>query len=298
VRVSQLSFDSADTVVIASGSVFSDALSASSLAGLYDAPVLLTEPGRLPSAVASEIRRLGASKAYIVGGPSSVSWNVQRAIGALAGMNVQRIGGVDRYEVSANVAKHVDAVQDPLRDGRVFLVSGAVFSDALSVAPSSFTQGIPVLLTPQGRLPRSVRAVLADSDVVGTVIVGGPASVSWNVQREVSGIGGMTLERVYGPDRYTTAREFADWALLGGMVDTGYVGLATGEDFPDALMGGAAAGVNDGVLLLTEGGRLSSATEQFLQAEAQTKTQVRIYGGEQRVSAYVETRVRNALPEQ
>jgi putative cell wall-binding protein len=298
VRVSQLEFESADTVVIVNGMVFSDALSASSLAGLYDAPVLLTTPGKLPYSVVAEIERLGATKAYIVGGPASVSWSVQHALNDMPGVSVTRISGDDRFEVSANVAQHLDVVRDPLYDGRVFVVSGEVFPDALSVSPTSYDHGIPVLLTPAGKLPHAVRDVLEDPDVIGTVIVGGPASVSWSVQREVSDIGGMTIERVYGPDRYTTAIEFADWAMVHGMSSSGYVGTAVGDDFPDALMGGAAVGSNGGVLLLTDGRRVSSAVDAFLRSESTTSTQVRVFGGEQRVTAFVENSLRNALPEQ
>ena len=298
VRVSQLSFDSADTVVIANGQVFSDALSASSLAGLYDAPVLLTSPGKLPSSVVGEIKRLGASKVYIVGGPASVSWNVQRALDGLPGVSVKRITGADRYEVSANVAMHVADEQGAAFDGRALLVSGGVFSDALSVSPVSFSAGIPVLLTQTGSLSRPARAALADARITDAVIVGGPVSVSWDVERNVSALPGTGVERVYGSDRYSTAVAFADWALDQGLADAQYAGIATGEDFPDALMGGAAAGAGGGVLLLTQGSRLSSAANSFLRAESDKNTQVRIYGGEQRVSAYVENSVRNALPEQ
>lgn len=58
----QEGFNSAETVVIASGNSFADALSVTSLAGFYDAPVLLTATDNLSEQASEEITRLGAKK--------------------------------------------------------------------------------------------------------------------------------------------------------------------------------------------------------------------------------------------
>ncbi|MDO9108759.1 MAG: cell wall-binding repeat-containing protein, partial [Coriobacteriia bacterium] len=54
-------------VVIASGYGWADALPASALAGVVDGPLLLVAKDSVPAEVATEISRLGAIKAYIVG---------------------------------------------------------------------------------------------------------------------------------------------------------------------------------------------------------------------------------------
>lgn len=66
--ISKHNFESADTVIIATGTDFADALAASGLAGCVEGPVLLTRPGNLPDVTASELRRLRARNAIIVGG--------------------------------------------------------------------------------------------------------------------------------------------------------------------------------------------------------------------------------------
>lgn len=61
-------------VIIATARSFPDALGGSALAGMLDAPILLTEPTYLPPSVATEIvEELGASKVIILGGTGAVS---------------------------------------------------------------------------------------------------------------------------------------------------------------------------------------------------------------------------------
>jgi spore germination protein YaaH/putative cell wall-binding protein len=75
--------DGPATAYVATGTVFSDSLSASALAGRDGGPLLLVRPDSLPAEVADELRRLNPSRVVIVGGPASVSDGVRAAIAAL-----------------------------------------------------------------------------------------------------------------------------------------------------------------------------------------------------------------------
>ena len=103
--ISAAGFDKADTVIIASASNFPDALSATSLAGYYDAPVLLTDKDSLSSQTKSEIERLGATKAIIAGGDAAVSKDTENQIKAISNMKVERLSGSTRYETSLAIYK-------------------------------------------------------------------------------------------------------------------------------------------------------------------------------------------------
>lgn len=72
VQVSQMAFpDGADTVFIATGEAFADALSGAMLAG--DSPILLVPScGDLPAVVAAELDRLGPSEITALGGVNAV----------------------------------------------------------------------------------------------------------------------------------------------------------------------------------------------------------------------------------
>lgn len=76
-------FASSGTVVVATSASFKDALAAASLAGKENAPILLTNPTKLPATTQSEISRLKASKVIIVGGVLAVSEEVESALKAL-----------------------------------------------------------------------------------------------------------------------------------------------------------------------------------------------------------------------
>ena len=75
--------DGADTVVIAWGRNFPDALGGAALCGAYDAPLLLTEKDYIPDSVRAEITNLGATHAIIIGSNSVVSDAVQTDLAGL-----------------------------------------------------------------------------------------------------------------------------------------------------------------------------------------------------------------------
>lgn len=82
-ELSRSSFESADTVVVTTAADFPDALTAGPLAGLSEAPVLLTWPDELVGAVADEISRLGATEIVVVGGDIAVEPAVADALGEI-----------------------------------------------------------------------------------------------------------------------------------------------------------------------------------------------------------------------
>ncbi len=73
VAVSADSFVTADTVFLATGSAFPDALSAAPAAKNLGGPILLTRPTCAPDEVIAEVNRLGADRVIALGGTSAVS---------------------------------------------------------------------------------------------------------------------------------------------------------------------------------------------------------------------------------
>lgn len=70
-----------------------------------------------------------------------------------------------------------------------------------------------------------------------------------------------------------------------------FVGMASGENFPDALSGGVASAMNGGPLMLSATNALSTATGEYLAAHAMTIEEVQFYGG----PAALSEAVRNAV---
>ncbi|HBI55793.1 MAG TPA: hypothetical protein DDY38_03070, partial [Firmicutes bacterium] len=65
--------DGAQTVVLARGDDYADALAGVPLAYQLNAPILLTHTNRLITSTKDEIIRLGANKVIILGGTGAVS---------------------------------------------------------------------------------------------------------------------------------------------------------------------------------------------------------------------------------
>jgi len=275
-------FAAADTVVVATGEQFADALAASGLAGATDAPLLLTKRAYLPDAVLDEIERLGADKAYIVGGEAAVSSAVYDALDD-AGLTVERLGGTDRYDTSRVIANEVQELMGAEYLGWAFFARGDVFADALACAPFAYTAGIPVVLTKTSTVPGATLLAIDQADIGSGFVLGGTAAVSDSVKAQIDAAivsaGGFQTERWSGTNRYETAAEIAQRSVPRGWGSWSFVGLATGKNFPDALAGAAGCGAERGVLLLTDPAALSSATYSVLGAARADVLDGEVFGG-------------------
>lgn len=293
VRVSRDAFpDGSDAVVIATGAGFPDALAGSALAGVLDAPVLLTERSSLPPAVVREIERLGASEAYVLGGTGSVSRLAFRNLVSMLGVgNVRRIGGPDRYRTAELVAEEVVARQGDGYDGTAFVATGEEFADALAAAPLAAANGWPVYLAPSGAgIGERTTAAMLDGGVTHAIVLGGRASVPQRTS-SLMAAAGFAVSRIDGDDRYETAALVAEYGVSDGGLRWDGVALATGESFADALAGGPAQGVGGSVMLLTRSRGLPGPTAAVLDAHTDEITTLRFLGGLSTISQRVRDQV-------
>jgi beta propeller repeat protein len=297
--ISQNHFASAGTVVLATGAMFPDALSASGLAGCYGGPLLLTLPDQLMPQARDEIVRLGATDVVIVGGEGAVSAEVAAALQGM-GLNVSRIGGEDRFHTSTLIAAEVERMTGARFEQTAFVARGDEFPDALAVSPLAYYHRFPILLTPPDALNSRTEAALRDLDIETAVVAGGPGAVSEGVKNAVDGVlagnGGTPSERWAGPTRYETAVEVARRGSDAYWAGTGFIGLAVGDNFPDALAGGCAAGREFGVLLLTPTNDLPVAAEGFINDVKNGVGWVEAFGGADVVSDAVASEVLQLLP--
>jgi putative cell wall-binding protein len=232
----------ADTVFIATGANYPDALSAAPAAVKLNAPLLLTYPGELPASVSSEIQRLEPQTIVVVGGTASVSASVVADLEPLA-ENVVRVSGTDRFATSRAIANYA------FDDGAstAYIATGANFPDALAAGSAAGTAGAPVVLV-NGNISvvdDATARLLGDLGSTSVKIAGGPVAVSASIATSL-GANGRTVTRLSGDDRFATAVALNQDALRTSRT----VYLATGHNFPDALAGSVLAGARDSALLL------------------------------------------------
>jgi Flp pilus assembly protein TadD len=190
---------------------------------------------------ATEISRLGATHAIILGGTGAVSAGVQNTLATTMGLVVERIFGDHRYQTADAVALRTIEVLGVDYDGTAFVATGANFPDALAAAPLAAAQGWPLFLAHPtgGLLPGTVAAMGAVDEAI---ILGGTGAVSTAVQTQLATTMGLTTTRLEGLNRYVTAVAIASYGVNSAGHVWDRVGIATGEDYPDALAGGVLQG--------------------------------------------------------
>ncbi|MCE5190987.1 MAG: cell wall-binding repeat-containing protein [Actinomycetia bacterium] len=283
---------SCETVVMAMGENFPDALAASGLAGVYRSPILLTRKTSVPAEVLGELSRLGAHNVVIVGGAAAVGPEVEAAL-QHAGIQPTRIQGANRYSTAAAVAAEVARLKGPDFAKVAFVTRGDVFADALALAPFAYSQGYPVLLTRTDSLVPECSGAISSLAISEVYVAGSNRAVSDGVKGSLNDLPTVIspVERLGGSDRYATAAAIAEKGLKLWWGDAAHVGIATGLNFPDALGGGAVCGSLHGVLLLTSPTSLSAPTAAFLSAHGSEVVDTEVYGGSSVLSDVVKSQI-------
>ncbi len=211
---------------------------------------------------------------------------MENALTALsANFTVKRIAGDDRYETAARTADEVAAQAPGTDTAPIYLANGVNFPDGLAVSALAARTGGVVLLTDGPTLPAATKAFLQAKDPGATrvVPVGGAAAAA---AATLPAAGGSASRAIVGVDRFDTAALVAK-RFTGAAGGTKVVGVATGDNWPDALVGSAAVGLLGGPLLLTTGPDLAPAARSALAGlnAAKPLTTGVVFGGEPSVPA-------------
>ena len=171
-------FGSADTVYVATGQNYPDALAGAARAGALDGPVLLVRADAVPTATRSALSSLDPVEIRALGGPSAISDDVLTALGTYG--RVERIGGADRYATAALVGADVADASS------VYVSSGQNWPDALAGAARAGSDEVPVLLARSGAIPSVTWSELERLNPETVYLLGGESAVSPSVEQELS----------------------------------------------------------------------------------------------------------------
>lgn len=171
-----------DTVFLADGMTFPDALSAGPAASMFFASVLLTNGATTPEVVKTYVNgRKALTKVHAIGGRAAT------AVGVFGGRAGERISGADRFATSAQVAQRWFP-----GTSRVGYANGTSFPDAVTGGASMSAYHQPLLLVSTKAVPDPVdtigRAFRTATDDVA--IFGGAAVISDGVRARVAGNAG------------------------------------------------------------------------------------------------------------
>jgi putative cell wall-binding protein len=201
---------------------------------------------------------------------------------------VFRVQGPDR------VATAIDASQFLFGDApsgaeAVVLARSDLFPDALAGVPLAAASTGPLLITPPTQLDSRVAAEIQrilplDKPVY---LLGGTGALSQAVEDQVKALGYTTVTRLAGPDRFATALAIAVQVeqVVGGPPFV--VLVATGQNFPDALAAGAAAGIG-GVVVLSNDATLPQPVRDYVVHKQQVDNALVVTVGGPAVPSYPE----------
>ena len=183
---------------LASGEDFPDALCMTPLAVKDQAPILLTKKDSIPKYTKQALAEWDIENIKIGGLDQAVSKEVEKQIksgfeieknnkkdsnvydGAKA---IKRIGGEDRYETSAKLAK------ESYPDSKLGVyATGEDFPDALIAGNYAGTKEAPVLLVKGDSLPEPIEKYTKESKIKRATIIGGVNAVSdkvFNLIKEI-----------------------------------------------------------------------------------------------------------------
>ena len=301
-----------DWAVIVSGRSWPDAVVAASVAGVLDAPVLMSPPDRLRGDAAEFLSRTGVKNALVIDtlGPGSdpgarISDDVTDAL-AVLGISAERVSGTDRYETAAAAARKLGRLLSTTRNdqgdvgvmaglGRTaFVASGEVFADALVAGPIAARGGHPVLLTPRDRLHRQAASFLSAASVDHVVLMGGTAALSPVVENSLDELG-VSVTRLAGTTRYDTAVKLAELSQSrygdsssGRCFGQQHIGLARADVPFDSFSAAPLLARACAPLVLAVPRAVPTETAEFLDSARSTagrdSIELAVFGGDAAVS--------------
>ena len=228
-----------DSVVVASGTGFADALAGSYLSSVKDAPILLTAGSNaVMQQTADYIKnnlRLGGT-IYILGGEGAVPAAFEELVEG-KGFTVKRLAGNNRFDTNIEILKEAG-----VKSGDDILVcTGADFADSLSAS----AVGKPILLVP-GSLTATQKTFLSE---LGTntqfYLIGGEGAVSTGIANALTAYG--KTERIAGINRFETSVKIAEKFFN----NPDKIVMAYSQQFPDGLSAGPLAAKLKAPLILT-----------------------------------------------
>lgn len=228
-----LGIDKFDTIVVACGTDFADALSGSYLANKKNAPILLVYKNSV-SYVAEYIAENLAQDGlvYILGGESAVPAALDETLQDQS-IVTKRLAGSGRYDTNLLILEEAG-----VEDEDILICTGKNFADCLSASAT----GLPILLTNNIALKDSQIEFLNSLDGNRLYIIGGEGAVSEEI---ANAIGAHT--RISGSGRYETSVLVAKTFFHSPSKAV----LAYGGNFPDGICGGSLAYALHAPLILT-----------------------------------------------
>lgn len=270
-------FESSEYAIIANGDTAIDALSASSLAGVLNCPILLANNEELPSVSADALKQLGVKKAILVGETAVLPNSVKEAVEHVTTESALRLGGTTAIDTQLEIFRY--GQENEYWGSDCLIAQGEVsFADALSLGPVAYVLHAPIFLVGKDtKLSQKSLTALKEGSFTRAIVGGGTAVIAESTltdiraqladveqdgqtgQTESTGQAEQTQNtssaaviRLAGYSLYDTSAEVASWSVEQGILNWNRAAFATGMTMTDSLAGSVVQGRDSSVVLLID----------------------------------------------
>lgn len=286
-----------DTVILASGEGWADALSATSLAGALDAPMLFTPSSSLSPYTQAALAQLKPSTVILIGSETALADTVMQQVAQLAGVkNTVRLGGTNRIETQMKIYDY-GKTHGLWTSDTVIVANAWGFADALTASPLTYKIGCPLFLVSDSLSPEQEQALLSLMPSQA-LIMGGENVVDEYTfgYMEALSLYSSTEGKVFrfaGTDRFDTNLQFVRWAVSEGHLSWSRAAVTRSDAPFDALAGAALQGSRSSVLILASSKH--DATVQELIEQRGRVSDVSFFGGTPSVSLALRNYIKSYL---
>ena len=214
--------------------------------------------------------------------PDPVNPNPNPTKPNLNALEVKRMFGKDRYETAVKISQSLYDTADI-----VCIASGTSLADALNVSSYSSELKAPILLTEKDETTEEILNEISRLKATKIRIIGGENAISEKVENLLREKG-ITVERIFGEDRYETALKVAKKGIEEGKLNPNKIFLCSGEKLADALSIASIAIKEKGIILLTDGNTLTAGVKKMIKSGVEVK----IIGGSSAISDKVKAEVK------
>lgn len=279
VRIASRGWNTSNEVFLVNGLAIADALTATPLAKLKSAPILLTKKDSVDQIVMDKIKSLGAQNITIIGGKNSISDRAEKQLKA-QGLSVERISGTSRYDTSKKIA---EKIMDNKKDIDAIAIANGKkgLADAISFSSVAGEKTIPILLSDEKGNVDTPKGLMNRYSLKDSYIIGGEQSVPKLVETEFKNI-----IRLSGSNRNDTNAKIIEKFYPNDELEHTFV-VKDGSRNQDMLIDGLAVGAyaaNVKSPIVLSHGRLSELQKEVLNSK-KIKNITQVGGGMNSMSA-------------
>lgn len=282
-------FFDTSTVYLTGDNAWVHGISATPLIAQDKSPFLLTNRDTLTASTKEEIQRLNPDKVIIIGGPGTVSEEVEAQLSNL-NVSVERIWGPTRYDSPPKIAERlIDPVSNPATSA--FIVTGENSEDAMSIASIAGQLELPILLVKSTSVPDSVKAFLEDHPEITSLYVSGKRNAISNEVINTLHSYGQVVD-IRGTNRYE-ANVNALWHFR---LNPSSLTLANAWTIQEMLTAAPLSVLTESPLLLTNGNVLPEFTMYYLEDQQENLDYMYVIGDPASISDAIEKKLYQLIP--